>query len=104
MRVLLDECLPRTLARELVGHEVLTVPQAGWAGLRNGDLLRRASEEFQALITIDKLLGHHQVDTPSLIVVTLKARTNRLESLRPLVPDILRNLETARPGERVNLE
>ncbi len=39
MRILLDECLPRRLGLELVDHLVLTVPQAGWAGISNGKLL-----------------------------------------------------------------
>ena len=43
MRVLLDEQLPRQLAREITGHEVSTVQQRGWAGLKNGELLRRAA-------------------------------------------------------------
>jgi len=40
MRILLDECLPKDLARELPGHAVTTVPQAGWASISNGKLLR----------------------------------------------------------------
>ena len=39
MRVLLDECVPRRLGRELVGHDVRTVPQEGWSGKKNGELL-----------------------------------------------------------------
>lgn len=43
MRVLLDECLPRRLKAHLAGHQAITVPEAGWAGKKNGDLLRAAS-------------------------------------------------------------
>ena len=43
MRILLDESLPRELKQELPGHDVQTVQDAGWAGLKNGDLLRRAA-------------------------------------------------------------
>jgi hypothetical protein len=42
MRVLLDECVPRGLRDEIAGHEVSTVAEAGWAGVKNGELLRRA--------------------------------------------------------------
>lgn len=35
MRVLLDECLPKTLKKWITGHEVVTVPEAGWAGKDN---------------------------------------------------------------------
>jgi hypothetical protein len=43
MRVLLDECVPRGLRKELVGHEVKTVAEAGWAGVKNGELLQMAA-------------------------------------------------------------
>ena len=45
MRVLLDEQLPRHLAREITGHDIRTVQQCGWAGLKNGELLRPAAAE-----------------------------------------------------------
>jgi hypothetical protein len=45
IRVLLDEQLPRHLSRDLRGHDVRTVQQQGWAGLKNGELLRRAAVE-----------------------------------------------------------
>ena len=45
MRVLLDECLPRRLKRELVGHDAKTVPEMGWASKRNGELLALAAAE-----------------------------------------------------------
>lgn len=45
MKLLLDECIDRRLAKELVGHEVKTAPQMGWAGIKNGELLTRASTE-----------------------------------------------------------
>ena len=54
MRVLLDECLPRELATELPGHEVWTVPQAGWASIKNGALLRLAVTRFDVFVTIDQ--------------------------------------------------
>ena len=52
MRLLLDECLPKDLARELPGHTVKTVPQAGWASISNGELFRliAASSEFDILV------------------------------------------------------
>jgi hypothetical protein len=49
VRVLLDEQLPRRLARYFAGHDVSTVQRQGWAGLKNGDLLRRAAEPGRAV-------------------------------------------------------
>jgi hypothetical protein len=99
MRVLLDECLPRALGQELVGHAVRTVGQAGWAGVKNGELLRRAVGEFDVFLTIDRRLSSQQRLPPDLAVVTLRARSNRIEALRPLVPAILQVLEEIGPGE-----
>lgn len=56
MRVLLDECLPRRLKTVRSGHDVQTVPEAGWGGKENGDLLRLAAATFEALVTIDQNL------------------------------------------------
>ena len=60
MRVLLDECVPRKLWRELPGHEVHTVAAVGWGGTKNGALLQRAAGEFDVLLTVDANLEHQQ--------------------------------------------
>jgi predicted nuclease of predicted toxin-antitoxin system len=56
MRLLLDECLPKDLAREFRGHMVKTVPQAGWASVSNGKLLRLIADsgKFDVFLTMDK--------------------------------------------------
>jgi hypothetical protein len=64
MRVLLDEQLPRHLAREIAGHEISTVQQCGWAGLQNGELLRVAADAgFDVLVTADRNLQFQQTPT-----------------------------------------
>ncbi|HET7698374.1 MAG TPA: DUF5615 family PIN-like protein [Vicinamibacterales bacterium] len=60
MRVLLDECIPRRLKRELVGHDVKTAPEMGWASKKNGELLALAAVEFDILLTSDRNLSHQQ--------------------------------------------
>lgn len=61
MRVLLDEQIPRHLARELRGHDVSTVQQKGWAGLKNGELLRMAADAgFDVFVTADRNLEFQQ--------------------------------------------
>ena len=91
MRVLLDEQLPRQLAQELLGHEVRTVQQQGWAGLANGELLRRATEAgFDVFLTADQNLEFQQnLVRSSLRVIVLVAPSNALEDLLPFVPSIL---------------
>ena len=100
MRVLLDESLPRDLGRDLTGHEVRTVRQAGWAGLANGNLLTRAAGQFDVLVTGDRNLEYQQnrADLP-IPVVILIAISNRIESLRPLVPELLQVLMRIGPGQ-----
>ncbi|MGA8054299.1 MAG: DUF5615 family PIN-like protein [Burkholderiales bacterium] len=104
MRILLDESLPRRLGRELTGHDARTVQQQGWAGLKNGELLRTASQEFEVLLTGDRNLEFQQnPDTLPMAVVVLVAMNNRIEALRPLVPRVLEVLESIRPGELVSV-
>ncbi|HXA19855.1 MAG TPA: DUF5615 family PIN-like protein [Thermoanaerobaculia bacterium] len=58
MRILIDECVPRALKRHLRAYDVvLTVPEAGFAGLKNGQLLREAEGNFDTFITTDKSLA-----------------------------------------------
>jgi hypothetical protein len=98
VRVLLDESLPRPLAKLLVGHDVRTVRQAGWVGLENGELLSRAASAFDVVITADQNIEYQQnLATLPIAVVVLVADTNRIESLEPLVPELLIVRETIPP-------
>lgn len=98
--MLLDECLDRRLAGDIAGHDVKTVPEAGWAGLTNGELLRRAQHEFDAFVTVDRNLPFQQdLSDFSIAVVVLRARSNRLTDLRGLIPQLLVALPAAKPGE-----
>jgi len=63
MRVLLDACLPRGLKKCLREHDVKTVPEAGWAGMKNGELLRIAAGNVDAFVTIDSNLAYQQTVT-----------------------------------------
>ncbi len=46
MKVLLDECVTRYLKRDFTGHQVLTIEEAGFKGLKNGRLLQAASGKY----------------------------------------------------------
>jgi hypothetical protein len=99
VRVLLDECLPRRLKRELVGHDVRTAPEMGWASKANSELLALASVDFDVFLTSDRNLSHQQnLSTFDIAVIVLIAASNRIDDLRPLVPRVLETLTTARPG------
>lgn len=101
MRVLLDEQLPRQLAPYLVGHEVRTTQQQGWAGLKNGELLQRArAAGFEVFMTGDQGLQHQQNLTQTgLFVVVVVAVSNALEDLLPCLPAALAAIGSARAGE-----
>jgi hypothetical protein len=95
VRVLLDECLPRRLKRELVGHDARTAPEMGWASKRNGELLALAISDFDVFVTADRNLSYEQdLSAFDIAVIVLVARSNRLEDLRPLVPRLLEILPT----------
>lgn len=71
----------------------------GWATLKNGELLALAAETFDAFLTVDRNLTFQQRLTGfSIAVVVLRAKTNRLVDLRPLVPELLAALPNARSG------
>jgi hypothetical protein len=100
VRVILDECPARRLGLELRGHVVLTVPQAGLAGMTNGELLARIQGRYDAFVTIDQNLVVQQTTTNlSIGVVVLRAPSNKLDDLKPLVPQILAALSSLQPGQ-----
>ena len=104
MRVLLDESLPRPLANLLSGHDVRTVTQMKWTSLSNGALLARAAGEFDVLVTADQNLEFQQnLTILPVAVLVLVAASNRLESLEPLVPLVLRALETLSPNVLIRI-
>jgi Domain of unknown function (DUF5615) len=99
VRVLLDECVDQRLARDIQGHDVRTVPEAGWAAFSNGELLARAQHEFDALVTVDRNLPFQQdLSRFSIAVVVLRAPSNRLSDLRSLIPQLLASLPAAKQG------
>ena len=100
MKILLDECVDARLAREITGHDVRTVPQMGWAGVKNGILLGLAQASFDVLVTTDGNLEYQQnLANFNLAVVILKAKTSRLVDLKPLMPRLLAMLSTAARGK-----
>jgi hypothetical protein len=96
----LDECIDRRLAREFVDYEVKTVPQMGWAGIKDGQLLVLAEAEFDVFITVDRNLSFQQnLPQFDIAVIVLQALSNRLADLKPLAPKILVVLGEAAKGQ-----
>jgi hypothetical protein len=105
MRLLLDECVPRPLERDLVGHDVHHVVDMGWSAKRNGELLTlMVAEGFETLLTVDRNLEFQQnIRASGIGVVVVIVRRNRLKELRPLVPDMLKALVKVRRGELITV-
>jgi len=99
MKLLLDECTPRVLKDDLIGHDVSTVEEAGFKGLKNGKLLQAASGKFDVLVTVDKSIPSQQnLTTFGIAVLLLRAKSNRYEDLKPLIPKALPALKQIQPG------
>jgi len=99
VRVLLDENIPHDLIAELSGHEVSTVQGMGWAGIENGELLRRAGGHTDEFVTMDRRLkDEHDLSSLPFGAVLVVAKSNRMQDLLPLVPDILTALRRGRAG------
>ena len=105
MRLLLDESVPKRLRHALPNHEVKTVVEMGWGGIKNGNLLVLAASSFDAFITVDKNLPYQQnLSSLALAVVVLDAHSNELPALLPLVPRLEQTLTTLTPRTYVKVE
>jgi predicted nuclease of predicted toxin-antitoxin system len=99
MKLLLDENLPHQLRNESPGHVCFTVAYMGWAGLENGALLARAAADgFEAVLTKDTKLQYEQnlIDLPVAVVI-LRAASNDIDDLRPLICPLLNALKSLAP-------
>ncbi len=100
MRILLDECVPARLGRELVGHDVRTVPEMGWASEENGALLAKAEGQFDVFLTTDQRISYQQaVATFNIALVVLVTRRNKIEFLLRLLPELRRTLGNVKAGK-----
>ena len=105
MRVLLDECVPRQLRRDLEGFEVKTVQEVGWAGVKNGALLSRASAEFDVVFTVDRGMAqaHTRVKADVALVILVATTTDPVQ-LRPFMARVRAALRDVQRGEIVRVD
>lgn len=105
MRLLLDECVPKKLKHELSEHEVFTVPEMGWVGVKNGALLRLASKQFDILLTTDQSIEHQQnLADVELAILVLVAVRNDIDLLKPLMPRVREVLPELQAGTVTSVE
>lgn len=105
MRVLLDECVPRKFKLALVEHQCRTVPEEGFAGKTNGELLSLAEQSgFEVFLTLDKGIEYEQSLTGRRIsVIVFRPKSNRLSDLLPYVQACLVQMHTIRPGQLIRV-
>jgi predicted nuclease of predicted toxin-antitoxin system len=101
MKLLRDENLPHQLRHELPGHDCFTVAHMNWGGIENGELLAlAAAADFGALLTKDANLQYEQnLKNLPIAVVVLRATTNDIEDIRPLLPALLQALTRLPPKQ-----
>jgi hypothetical protein len=62
-----------------------TVSGRGWSGIKNGELLRRTSGQYDILVTMDRSIEFQQrISTSPFGIVLVHAPSNRIDHLRPL--------------------
>jgi hypothetical protein len=104
MRLLLDESVPAKFRRLLPRHQVRTVVEMAWSGVKNGKLLALAASDFDAFITVDKNLPYQQnISALPVALVVLDAVSNELSYLQHLVPDLERALAALKPRTYVHV-
>jgi hypothetical protein len=103
-RVVLDNCVPRTLLRHLNLPGATTVGDLGWADLDDGPLLDRLAAVCEVFVTADRNLPFQQrLDMRPFTTVVLVSRTNRVADLLSLVPEIRSAVAEARRGVVLHL-
>lgn len=84
---------------------VKTVTEMGWAGSKNGQLLKKMQDaQFTILLTTDQNLRYQQnLEQAGVAIVVMVANSNRLPDLIPLIPQVCDALETIAPGQVIEI-
>jgi hypothetical protein len=98
MKILLDECVPWPLHELLSGHECVNVQRRGWTGIKNGDLLRLAADQFDLFITSDQGIRYQQ-NLAGCRIAILQLSTNDLRRIRAAATEINSAVAAAREKE-----
>lgn len=105
MNIILDECLPRQLAKALAKYHVKTVQDMGWSGVKNGKLLALiAQSEYHVFVTADQNLQYQQnLESSPICIVVLKLSSLRFADIQPLIPQLTSTLAAIKPGELIKV-
>ena len=103
MKILLDECVPWPMHKFLTGHPCSTAQQNGWGGIKNGDLLRLAENEFDLFITSDQNIRYQQ-NLAGRKIAILELSTNDYRRIRAAAELIQSAVAKIQPPEFRHLE
>lgn len=99
MKLFLDECVDRRLARHSPGHDVKTASDMGWTSTENGELQRLVAAEFDVFVTVDRNLAFQQnLAILPIAVAVLRAKSNRLADLIPRATALTEKLSSLQAG------
>ena len=102
---MLDNCVPWRLGTALPGHEVSSVIHLGWAAFTDGELLGAMGNRFDLLVTVDKNLQFQQdLRQRPFAISVLRAKSNRMHDLLPLVPKLLAALPAVNLGQVLEIQ
>ncbi len=102
MNILIDESLPRYLKRILTDHEAKTVQDMGWAGIKNGKLLKLAEPDFDVFLTADKNIRYQQ-NLKGRKLAIVEFPSNKLSVVKKLDAELRTTLQQITTGGYVTL-
>lgn len=102
MRIIIDECVPSIVKHGLPLLNIVSVQDMGWAGIKNGKLLRLVADEFDVFITSDKNLCYQQ-NLAEIDIAILLLPSNQVPVIKNLLPEIDKALSTINPQAFVKI-
>ena len=102
MKIIIDECVPSIVKRGLPARGIVSVQDMGWAGAKNGKLLKLVVSEFDVFITSDKNLRFQQ-NLAEIDISILLLPSNQVPVIKELLPQIDGALNTIRPHDFLEL-
>lgn len=102
MNIIIDECVPHIIKKRLTQRQIKTVQEMGWAGVKNGELLKLIEAGFDIFITSDKNLRYQQnLRNRKLAILLLPS--NQIPIIENLLPQIDESIETIQSGEFIEI-
>lgn len=102
MKIILDECVPSIVKRGLPDRDIVTVQEMGWAGIKNGELLKLVAAQFDIFITSDKNLRHQQ-NLSTLDIAVILLPSNQVPAVRALLGQIDEALSAVSPNAFIEM-